>query len=133
MAFVVVAWAVSYLVGLGTLWTAIIVLLVLAIVFGLLARRRSEEAVGIGTVVAYFAVAVMATFVLIQAVPCGRGHSNPDSVREPEWPSPRTRELMVNACFACHSNEVEWPWYSNIAPISRLLHTFGPSLLGELE
>ena len=25
---------------------------------------------------------------------------------------------MVNACFGCHSNEVEWPWYSNIAPIS---------------
>lgn len=25
---------------------------------------------------------------------------------------------MVSACFGCHSNEVEWPWYSNIAPIS---------------
>ena len=25
---------------------------------------------------------------------------------------------MVAACFGCHSNEVEWPWYSNIAPIS---------------
>ena len=25
---------------------------------------------------------------------------------------------MVNACYGCHSNEVEWPWYSNIAPLS---------------
>ena len=25
---------------------------------------------------------------------------------------------MVNACYGCHSNEVEWPWYSNVAPIS---------------
>jgi hypothetical protein len=121
LAFVVVAWGVSYLVGLGTLWTVIIVSMVLAIVFGLFARRRREEVVGIGIVLAYFAVAVIATFVLIQAVPYGRGHSNPDSVREPEWSSPRTRELMVNACFGCHSNEVEWPWYSNIAPISWLV------------
>ena len=25
---------------------------------------------------------------------------------------------MVSACYGCHSNEVEWPWYSNVAPIS---------------
>ena len=25
---------------------------------------------------------------------------------------------MVRACFACHSNEVDWPWYSYIAPLS---------------
>lgn len=25
---------------------------------------------------------------------------------------------MANACYGCHSNEVEWPWYSNIAPVS---------------
>jgi hypothetical protein len=25
---------------------------------------------------------------------------------------------MVDACYACHSNEVEWPWYSNVAPVS---------------
>ena len=25
---------------------------------------------------------------------------------------------MVNACYGCHSNEVDYPWYSNIAPIS---------------
>ncbi len=25
---------------------------------------------------------------------------------------------MVNACYGCHSNEVEWRWYSNIAPVS---------------
>ena len=25
---------------------------------------------------------------------------------------------MVSACLGCHSNEVEWPWYSDVAPIS---------------
>ncbi len=26
--------------------------------------------------------------------------------------------LFKNACYDCHSNEVRWPWYSNIAPFS---------------
>jgi hypothetical protein len=54
----------------------------------------------------------------IQAVPFGRDHSNPPVTGEPAWDSPRTRELTVRACFDCHSNEVEYPWYSGIAPIS---------------
>jgi len=26
--------------------------------------------------------------------------------------------LIKDACYDCHSNEVEYPWYSNIAPVS---------------
>jgi hypothetical protein len=37
---------------------------------------------------------------------------------EPAWDSARTRELAVRACFDCHSNETQWPWYSNVAPVS---------------
>lgn len=58
--------------------------------------------------------------VVIQAVPYGRDHTNPAVVGEPAWDSPQTRELAVAACFDCHSNETEWRWYSNIAPISWL-------------
>jgi hypothetical protein len=54
----------------------------------------------------------------IQAAPFGRDHSNPAVTAEPAWDSPRTRELTVRACFDCHSNEVEHPWYSEIAPMS---------------
>jgi len=57
-------------------------------------------------------------FLLIQLVPYGRNHSNPPIIAEPPWDSPQTRELAVDACFDCHSNETEWPWYSNIAPVS---------------
>jgi hypothetical protein len=28
--------------------------------------------------------------------------------------------LVVAACYDCHSNEVVWPWYTNIAPFSWL-------------
>ena len=57
-------------------------------------------------------------FVALQLVPYGRTHSNPPTVSEPPWDSPRTRELAVRACFDCHSNETEWPWYANVAPFS---------------
>ena len=66
-------------------------------------------------------LALVGLLLLIQLVPYGRNHSNPAVVAEPEWDSPQTRELAVRACFDCHSNEVVWPWYSNVAPISWLV------------
>ena len=62
--------------------------------------------------------ATLGTIVTIQAIPYGRAHSNPPITGEPEWATPRTRELMVRACFGCHSNEVEYPAYASVAPIS---------------
>jgi hypothetical protein len=54
----------------------------------------------------------------VQLVPYGRDHANPPVAGEPPWDSATTRATAVVACFDCHSNETEWPWYSNIAPIS---------------
>ena len=62
--------------------------------------------------------ATLGTMVTIQAIPYGRAHSNPPITGEPDWATPRTRELMVRACFGCHSNEVEYPAYASVAPIS---------------
>ena len=59
-------------------------------------------------------------FVLAQAIPYGRGHSNPPVTKEPAWDSPQTRALAQQACFDCHSNLTTWPWYSNVAPVSWL-------------
>lgn len=61
---------------------------------------------------------VAALLGLIQLVPYGHDHENPPVRMEPAWASEQTRALAVRACFACHSNETEWPWYSNIAPVS---------------
>lgn len=72
-----------------------------------------------GGILASSAVAaVLIVFLAAQAVPYGRDHANPPITGEPDWASPQTRELMERACFDCHSNEVEWPWYSNVAPLS---------------
>ena len=66
-------------------------------------------------------VAGIVLFGLIQLVPYGKAHTNPPVVTEPKWDSPATRDLAKRACFDCHSNEVVWPWYSNVAPVSWLV------------
>ncbi|MEK7681637.1 MAG: heme-binding domain-containing protein [Chloroflexota bacterium] len=66
---------------------------------------------------------LVAFFVVIQAVPYGRQHTNPPARVEPTWDSPQTRALAARACYDCHSNETMWPWYSNVAPISWLVQS----------
>jgi hypothetical protein len=61
---------------------------------------------------------LVALFAVMQIIPYGRTHSNPPTIQEPPWDSPRTRELAVRACFDCHSNHTKWPWYANVAPFS---------------
>ena len=64
----------------------------------------------------------LALFLLIQVVPYGKDHTNPPVISEPNWDSQQTRDFAKRACFDCHSNETEWPWYSNIAPASWLIY-----------
>ena len=66
-------------------------------------------------------LALLGLLVLAQAVPYGRNHNNPPVRQEPRWDNPTTRVLAVRACFDCHSNETEWPWYSHVAPVSWLV------------
>lgn len=61
---------------------------------------------------------IVGIFAVMQVIPYGRTHSNPPVIKEPDWDSPRTRELAKRACFDCHSNETRWPWYANLAPFS---------------
>jgi hypothetical protein len=65
---------------------------------------------------------LVVAFVAIQLVPYGRPTPNPAIRREPNWDSPRTRELVARACFDCHSNQTRYPWYSYVAPMSWLVN-----------
>ena len=67
------------------------------------------------------AISAVLLGVVIQLVPYGRDHTNPQVVQEPQWDTPKTRALFMRACADCHSNETKWPWYSNIAPVSWLV------------
>lgn len=64
---------------------------------------------------------LLGVLLLIQLVPYGRNHTNPTTIKEPNWNNQETREIAYRACFSCHSNETEWPWYSYIAPSSWLV------------
>jgi hypothetical protein len=64
---------------------------------------------------------VVGVFGVTQLVPYGRAHENPPVLQEPDWDSPRTRELAMRACFDCHSNETIWPRYAHVAPMSWVL------------
>ncbi len=72
-------------------------------------------------IILYLAIAAVVVFGLIQLVPFGHDHTNPPTVSEPKWVNPEARALVKEHCFQCHSNETEWPWYSNIAPASWLI------------
>jgi hypothetical protein len=61
---------------------------------------------------------VLILLIAVQAIPYGRDHTNPPVAAEPRWDSPDTRAVVKNACFDCHSNETNWPWYSQVAPVS---------------
>jgi len=117
----VVAILGALLVGLNLPVVLGLLAVVLGGAFAIDARRDRAEA-GPGRPLARFALHVgvvgIAVLVLIQAVPHGRAHENPPITGEPAWADPAARDLMVRACFGCHSNEVEWPWYSNVAPVS---------------
>lgn len=60
------------------------------------------------------AAILLIAFGAAQLVPVSR--ANPPVQREPAWDSAETRALAVRACYDCHSNETEWPWYTRIAP-----------------
>lgn len=66
-------------------------------------------------------IAVALGLVVIQPIPYGRQHTNPQVLQEPAWDTTITRELFFRACGDCHSNETVWPGYSNVAPVSWLV------------
>ncbi len=63
-------------------------------------------------------LALVILFVIIQFIPYGKNHTNPEVVAEPQWDTPQTKEIFMKACGDCHSNETKWPWYSSVAPLS---------------
>ena len=60
-------------------------------------------------------------FVVAQFVPYGHDHSNPKVVQDAPWPDVDTADIARSSCYACHSNETDWPVYSHVAPFSWLV------------
>jgi len=62
---------------------------------------------------------LMAVIIIaIQFIPVNR--TNPPITAGLDAPM-EVISVFKKSCYNCHSNETEWPWYSNIAPVSWLI------------
>ena len=67
----------------------------------------------------YSTVMLLLMFGALQLIPYRV--DNPLTVQEPTWDSTQTEELARAACYDCHSNEANIPWYGAVAPVSWLV------------
>lgn len=61
---------------------------------------------------------IVIIFIAIQFIPVGR--TNPPVTSDIPAP-PEVKSILHRACYDCHSNETDWPWYSHVAPSSWLV------------
>ena len=60
-------------------------------------------------------------FVAAQAVRPERNNPPVDqaqTVQAHTQLTPEVAAIFKRACYDCHSSETQWPWYSNVAPVS---------------
>jgi len=68
--------------------------------------------------------ALVLIFIVVQFVPSGIPANKPEddkSIVNDSLVSGPVLEQLRKSCFDCHSNQVELPWYSKMAPSSWLL------------
>ena len=68
-------------------------------------------------------VVLVGLFLLIQVVPYGWWHSNPQVVTDAPWPDAESARIARESCYSCHSNETDWPFYAYVAPMSWLVRS----------
>lgn len=66
-------------------------------------------------------LAILAALVVIQFF--GIDKTNPPINQEEEFMAlvetpPDVAKLLKDACYDCHSHETQYPWYTNVAPVS---------------
>jgi hypothetical protein len=69
----------------------------------------------------WLVVAAAVGFAVLQVLPVGAARSNPPVTEDAPWPDEASRRLARDACYDCHSNETDWPWYSYVAPMKWLV------------
>ena len=65
-------------------------------------------------------VILISLFVIIQFIRIDKTNEKTDKNLEIKAPQ-NVITMLKTACYDCHSNEVKWPWYSNIAPFSWMI------------
>jgi hypothetical protein len=65
--------------------------------------------------IALSGLVILAIAVAIQFIPVDT--TNPPVEQDIPTP-PAVKAVLQRSCYACHSNETVWPWYSRLAPLS---------------
>ncbi|NOX48608.1 MAG: heme-binding domain-containing protein [Chlorobi bacterium] len=68
--------------------------------------------------------ALLGTLIVIQFVPSGRPDNKPVSgsdIHEQMNVPGDVSTILTNACYDCHSQKVNYPWYASVAPVSFLV------------
>jgi hypothetical protein len=72
---------------------------------------------GVMGVVAFAGIALQFTNPSRENPPVAPGH---DALAG-QTPPPAVAALLTDCCYDCHSFQTRWPWYSHLAPVSRLV------------
>jgi mono/diheme cytochrome c family protein len=64
--------------------------------------------------------AIAAVIFLVVAQAFRIDKTNPPVESDVDAPL-QLKEVMQRSCYGCHSNEVTWPWYADVAPMSWLV------------
>jgi len=63
-------------------------------------------------------------FVLVQLIPVNLPEpvsDNPNDLLTTEKVPDEVAEILKRSCYDCHSNEINYPWYAHIVPVSFLI------------
>lgn len=69
----------------------------------------------------YFLIIALAAFIIIQFIRPNKNEGGYESVMAFEnetKPSVQVATILKEQCYDCHSNQTQYPWYSEIAPAS---------------
>lgn len=67
-----------------------------------------------------FIAILVVVLILIQFYPADKPEvktDNPGDLLKTEQVPVKVAEILKNACYDCHSNEPNFPWYASIAPV----------------
>ena len=72
-------------------------------------------------IVKWVVIVLVCLFVLIQLKRPARTNPPVDESQTIEAHTqmpPQVKDILDRSCRDCHSNKTEWPWYTNVAPLS---------------
>ena len=72
-------------------------------------------------IVKWLLISLVCLFILIQLKRPARTNPAVDESQTIEaraQMTPQVKDILDRSCRDCHSNKTEWPWYTNVAPIS---------------